>query len=138
MAKIIMTGVDGNLGGHAARTILEKVDRKTLIFTSPNKAVVEKFTAQGIDARYADYTDPEQLTGAFAGGETLLLISVPQVGEKRRRMHKNAIDAAVKCGVKRLVYTSIVGAGVPKKRRGRRTATGRRPTRRSPSAATAW
>jgi NAD(P)H dehydrogenase (quinone) len=112
MGKIIMTGVDGNFGGHAARTILEKVDRKDLIFTSPNKAVVEKYVAEGIDARYADYTDPAQLLGAFAGGETLLLISVPQVGEKRRRMHKNAIDAAVKAGVKRLVYTSIVGAGV--------------------------
>lgn len=113
MGKIIMTGVDGNFGGHAARTILAKVQKEDLIFTSPNKAVVEIFKAQGIDARYADYTDPAQLLGAFAGGETLLLISVPQVGEKRRTMHKNAIDAAVKAGIKKLVYTSIVGAGVP-------------------------
>jgi NAD(P)H dehydrogenase (quinone) len=113
MGKIIITGVDGNFGGHAARTILEKVKKGDLIFTSPNKAVVDKFVSQGIDARYADYTDPAQLISAFAGGETLLLISVPQVGEKRRLMHKNAIDAAVSAGVKRIVYTSIVGAGVP-------------------------
>ena len=112
MGKVIITGVDGNFGGHAAKTILEKMDRKDLIFTSPNKAVIEKFKAQGIDARFADYTDPEQLTGAFAGGGTLLLISVPQVGDKRRAMHKNAIDAAVRAGVEKIVYTSIVGAGV--------------------------
>jgi NAD(P)H dehydrogenase (quinone) len=113
MGKIIITGVDGNFGGHAARTVLEKVDRQDLIFTSPNKDIVAGFRAQGIDARYADYTNPGQLEGAFGGGETLLLISVPQVGEKRRAMHKNAIDAALKAGIKRLVYTSIVGAGVP-------------------------
>ena len=113
MGKVIITGVDGNFGGHAAKTALEKADKNALIFTSPNKAVVERFKAQGLDARYADYTDREQLTGAFAGGDTLFLISVPQVGEKRRTMHRNAIDAAVKAGITRLVYTSIVGAGVP-------------------------
>ena len=37
----------------------------------------------------------------------------PQVGEKRRNMHKNAIDAGIAAGVKKIIYTSIVGAGVP-------------------------
>lgn len=113
MGKVIVTGVDGNFGRHAARVILEKTDKSELIFTSPNKAVVSQYSEQGMDARYADYNDPEGLPAAFAGGDTLLLISVPQVGEKRRTMHKNAVDAAVKVGVKRIVYTSIVGAGVP-------------------------
>ena len=113
MGKVIITGVDGNFGGHAAKTILEKMAAKDLIFTSPSKTAVESFVSRGLDARWADYTDPGQLKGAFAGGETLLLISVPQVGDKRRAMHKNAIDAAVSAGVKRLVYTSIVGAGIP-------------------------
>ena len=113
MGKIIITGVDGNFGGVAAKSVLTKLPKESFIFTSPNKAVNEKFCAEGIDARFADYTNPEQLTSAFAGGETLLLISVPQVGEKRRNMHKNAIDAAVAAGVKRVVYTSIVGACDP-------------------------
>ena len=113
MGKIIITGVDGNFGGITGRSILKKKNKDELIFTSPNKNVISKFQEQGIDARYADYTNPEQLIGAFEEGETLLLISVPQVGEKRRKMHKNAIDAAVKAGVKKIIYTSIVGAGVP-------------------------
>lgn len=113
MGKTIITGVDGNFGGVAAKSALNKLPREQLIFTSPNKSVNEQFCKQGLEARFADYTDPEQLTGAFEGGETLLLISVPQVGEKRRMMHKNAIDAAVKAGVKRIVYTSIVGACNP-------------------------
>jgi NAD(P)H dehydrogenase (quinone) len=113
MGKIIITGVDGNFGGYAARSILKKVDKKDLIFTSPNKKVNAGFQEQGIDARYADYTNPEQLKEAFRGGNTLLLISVPQVGEKRRMMHKNAIDAAVDAGVEKIIYTSIVGACDP-------------------------
>lgn len=113
MYKVIMTGVDGNFGGYAARSILAKMDKNDLIFTTPNKAVAEKFKSEGIDARYADYTNPVQVAEAFTGGETLLLISVPQVGEKRRMMHKNAVDGAVKAGVKKIVYTSIVGTGDP-------------------------
>ncbi len=113
MGKTIITGVDGNFGGYSARSILNKMDKTDLIFTSPNRKVIAGFAVQGIDARYADYTDPEQLVGAFTGGDTLLLISVPQVGEKRRMMHKNAIDCAVKAGVRKIIYTSIVGAGVP-------------------------
>lgn len=113
MSKVIITGVDGNFGGYVARSILNKLDKNDLIFTTPNKSVITKFQEQGIDTRYADYTNPEQLKEAFKGGDVLLLISVPQVGEKRRNMQKNAIDAAVAAGVKKVIYTSIVGAGVP-------------------------
>ena len=112
MGKIIMTGVDGNFGGYAARCILDLVSADRLIFTSPNKEKLKAYEDTGAELRYADFNDQEQLEEAFQGGETLLLISMPFVGEKRRNAHKNAIDAAIACGVKRLVYTSIVGAGV--------------------------
>ena len=111
MGKIIITGVDGNLGGHAAQTILKKVPAKDLIFTAPNKKALEQFAQQGVSTRHANFNSPEQLSEAFAGGEALLLISMPFVGEKRRNAHKNAIDAAVKAGVKKIAYTSIVGSG---------------------------
>ncbi len=113
MGKTIITGVDGNFGGFTANSILNKKSKDELIFTCPNTAVADKYRNQGVDARFADYTNPEQLKAAFRGGESLLLISVPQVGDKRRMMHKNAIDAAVAAGVKRIIYTSIVGACDP-------------------------
>jgi NAD(P)H dehydrogenase (quinone) len=113
MGKVIITGVDGNFGSYAANSILKKIDRNNLIFTSPNKDAIENYKKQRIDARFADYTNPAQLTDAFRGGETILLISVPQVGEKRRNMHKNAIDGAIAAGVKKIIYTSIVGTGNP-------------------------
>lgn len=111
MGKIIVTGVDGNLGGHAARAILKKVPATDLIFTAPNKKALEQFAQQGVSTRHANFNSPEQLSEAFAGGEALLLISMPFVGEKRRNAHKNAIDAAVTAGVKKIAYTSIVGSG---------------------------
>lgn len=113
MGKVIMTGVDGNFGGYSARRILQLLPAEKLIFTSPNKEGLKKFEGTGAELRYADFNSSVQLKEAFQGGDTLLLISMPFVGEKRRKAHQNAIDAAVECGVKRIVYTSIVGAGNP-------------------------
>ena len=112
MGKIIMTGVDGNFGGYSANRILELVPAEKLIFTSPTLDKIKHFEGKGVELRTADFNDIDSLTKAFEGGETLLLISMPFVGEKRRQAHKSAIDAAVACGVKKLIYTSIVGAGV--------------------------
>ena len=111
MGKIIMTGVDGNLGGHAARAIMGKVALNDLIFTAPDKKALEQYAKQDIETRYADFNYPGKLKEAFAGGDVLLLISMPFIDEKRRNAHKNAIDAAVAAGVKKIVYTSIVGSG---------------------------
>jgi len=111
MEKIIITGVDGNFGSHAAKSIMQKVPKENLIFTAPNPKALEQYGTIGIETRYADFNDPEQLHEAFAGGSTLLLISMPFVGEKRRTAHKNAIDAAIACGIKKIIYTSIVGSG---------------------------
>lgn len=112
MGKIIITGVDGNFGGYAARRALELVPADRLIFTSPVMEKMSTYEKTGAELRYADYNSPSTLRKAFEGGETLLLISMPFVGEKRRNAHKAAIDAAAECGIKKVVYTSIVGAGV--------------------------
>ena len=111
MGKIVMTGVDGNLGGHAAQTIMKKVPLENLIFTAPDRKALSRYAAQGIETRHADFNNPGQLEEAFAGGEVLLLISMPFVGAKRRAAHKNAVDAAAASGVSKIVYTSIVGSG---------------------------
>ncbi|MPW25472.1 NAD(P)H-binding protein [Alkalibaculum sp. M08DMB] len=111
MGKIIITGVDGNFGRHSAKTILTKVAKEYLIFTAPVVEKLKDFQDMGIECRHANFNDPKQLKEAFNGGDTLLFISMPQVGEKRRRMHVNAIMAAKEAGVKKIVYTSIMGAG---------------------------
>jgi len=67
----------------------------------------EKVADLGAEVRRGDLDDPASLDAAFAGGETLLLVSTDVVGV-RLQQHRNAIDAAVRAGVRRVVYTSIV------------------------------
>lgn len=59
----------------------------------------------------ADFNNPDTLAKAFEGADAMILISMPFVGPRRRKVQKAAIDAAKAAGVNRLVYTSIVGAG---------------------------
>lgn len=110
MAKIIVTGVDGNFGGYVARNITKLVKKEDLIFTCPFKEGLQPFQEQGFDTRVANFNHIEGLKEAFLGGDVILIISSPFVGEKRQRAHKNAVDAAIEAGVKKIVYTSLVNA----------------------------
>ena len=110
MKKILLNGVDGNFGSRTAAVLLDKYPHEDLIFTAPTEKGVTKYKEMGIETRIADFND-DNLSDAFVGADTMILISMPFVGPKRRAAQKTALDAAVKAGVKRLVYTSIVGAG---------------------------
>ncbi|MBR2831408.1 MAG: NmrA family NAD(P)-binding protein [Oscillospiraceae bacterium] len=111
MKKILLCGVDGNFGSRAANTLLEKWPHEDLIFTAPTEKGLEPWRGRGAELRAADFNDGEGLVRAFSGADTMILISMPFVGPKRRAAHQKALDAAVKAGVHRVVYTSIVGAG---------------------------
>lgn len=111
MKKILLNGVDGNFGGKAAKILLEKYPHEVLVFTAPTERGLLTYQEMGIETRIADFYNPDKLTETFRDIDTVILISMPFVGPKRRAAHKTAIDAAVAAGVKKLVYTSIVGAG---------------------------
>lgn len=111
MKKILLNGVDGNFGSKCAKVLLEKWPHEDLIFTAPTQKGLESYKEQGIETRIANFNNEEKLAEAFAGADTMILISMPFVGPKRRAAQKVALDAAVKAGVNRVVYTSIVGAG---------------------------
>lgn len=113
MRKLILTGVDGNLGGQAAKELLNLTDKKNLIFCGYNEQVLADYAKQGVVTRQADFNSSEGLAEKFVGGDVLALISMPFVGEKRQNAHKNVVDAAKKAGVKKIVYTSLVNAGDP-------------------------
>jgi NAD(P)H dehydrogenase (quinone) len=55
------------------------------------------------------YGNAESMHQGVAGVETLLLIPIKEHPE-RVRMHQTAVDAAVAAGVKRIVYSSFLGA----------------------------
>lgn len=77
----------------------------------PTEKGLKAYDGRGVELRIADFNDETGSVEAFKGADTMILISMPFVGPRRRKVQKAAIDAAVKAGVNRLVYTSIVGAG---------------------------
>ncbi|MCS0504978.1 SDR family oxidoreductase [Ancylobacter mangrovi] len=103
---IAITAASGKLGAAIADALLEKgrAAGTRLVARSPEKLAARK--AQGFDVAAGDYEDPESLKAAFAGVDTLVLISGMGPNEVRIAQHRNAIEAAKAAGVARILYTS--------------------------------
>ncbi|KAJ5995035.1 hypothetical protein N7481_002012 [Penicillium waksmanii] len=101
MPKYVLTGVGGRIGSIAASYALE-IDPpdSTLVFTCSNPDKISKDTRG------------KCLRAVFAGAEAVTLISTWAFG-RRHQQAQNVIDAAKECGVRRICYTSFVGADDP-------------------------
>ena len=66
MAKMLLTGVDGNLGGEAARVLLDIVPHDQLIFCGYNPASLEPYAAMGVETHVTNFNDPDGLADAPA------------------------------------------------------------------------
>lgn len=110
MGKLLLTGVDGNLGAEAAEVLLSLVDKDKVILCGYSEKSLEKYRGQGIETHVTDFNCIDGLEKAFENAERLALISMPFVGPKRQNAHKNVVDAAEAAGVKQIVYTSLVNA----------------------------
>ena len=64
----------------------------------------------GVQVRQADYTDAGSMDSAFQGVETLILIPSKSEAAPRCQEHQNALHAAKKVGVKRVIFLSIQAA----------------------------
>ena len=104
--KIAITGATGQLGRIVVEKLKEKVDVSNIVALVRSKA---KAADLGVEAREADYENPQSLDAALDGVDTLLLISGSEVG-KRAAQHSNVINAAKNNGVKWIVYTSLLHA----------------------------
>jgi NAD(P)H dehydrogenase (quinone) len=107
---IIVSGASGQLGGQVVEDLLARgVKPQQLILVSRTPQELDRYAKLGASTRFGDFTRPESLPAAYTGGTRLLLISINPVPD-RPRLHKNAIDAAVKVGVRHIVYASSVDA----------------------------
>ena len=106
---IAITAATGQLGQIVIEQLsaLVPVDRIVAVARKPAK--ITALFDRGISVRAGDYDNLSALTSAFTGVDTLLLISSSEIG-RRVAQHKNAIDAARRAGVKRILYTSLLHA----------------------------
>ena len=103
-----VTGASGHLGRRVVELLLESgADHIVALTRNPEK--IADLAARGAETRPASFDDPESLRKAFAGVERALIISTDALGQpgKRLAQHRNAVEAAVRAGVKHVVYTSM-------------------------------
>ncbi len=107
--KILISGASGQLGELVVRALLARgVPASDLILVSRSPEKLDEFKKLGAATRFGDFTKPESLPAAYAGGTKLLLISIGLDAGPRPEAHKRAVDAAVAAGVKHIAYTSVV------------------------------
>ena len=107
---IVITGATGALNGATAEHLLEHLDPSALAVVARDPARAEHFAARGVQVRRGDYAEPDTLPAAFAGADQLLLVSSSDPTADAVALHRNAVDAAVRAGVGRVLYTSHQGA----------------------------
>jgi uncharacterized protein YbjT (DUF2867 family) len=107
--EIVITGATGGLGSDVVSQLQRFAPPAELGVSvrAPGKAVA--LSSAGIRVRHGDFNEPASLDRAFEGARRLLLISTRTPANSARfREQSNAIDAAVRCGVEHIFYTSIV------------------------------
>ena len=107
---IVVTGATGLLGGAVVERLLGKVPATEIGVSVRDPAKATALADRGVRVRRGDYDDAASLAHAFEGAEQLLLVSAAATGEPALRRHRTAIDAARAAGVRRVVYTSHMGA----------------------------
>lgn len=104
--KIAVTAANGQLGSSIVNELKKAIDKENIIgiVRTPEKA-----SHLGIEIRKGDYNSREDFYTALKGVDSVLLISGMDDPQKRIQQHRNVIEGARKNGVKKIVYTSIIG-----------------------------
>jgi NAD(P)H dehydrogenase (quinone) len=103
---IVVTGATGQLGRLAIESLLARgVAASDILAAGRSAEKLAPLADLGVRTARIDFTDPASLEAAFAGADSLLLVSASEPGQ-RVAQHANAIDAAKAVGVGHVVYTS--------------------------------
>ncbi|WP_339840892.1 SDR family oxidoreductase [uncultured Maribacter sp.] len=104
--KIAVTAANGQLGSSIVNELKSIIGKENVIgiVRTPEKA-----SHLGIEVRKGDNNSREDFNTALNGIDSVLLISGMDSPENRIQQHRNVIEAAKQNGVKKIVYTSIVG-----------------------------
>lgn len=102
----VVTGATGHLGHLIVTELLSRgADPGDVLAGGRDTGRLSELAALGVRTAVVDYDDPAGLREAFAGAQTLVLVSGSEIG-RRVAQHGAAIDAAKAAGVRHVVYTS--------------------------------
>ena len=105
--KIGVSGASGHLGSAVVSELLKRAGGHEVVAITRTPETVSG-PARG---RFGDYNRPESLAEAYAGLDRLLIIPTVDLElGKKGAQNVAAIDAAVRAGVKHIVFMSAAGA----------------------------
>ncbi|MFC2151713.1 NAD(P)H-binding protein [Bacteroidota bacterium] len=104
--KIAITAVSGQLGAAITKNAIIEFGKDNVVGTARTP---EKVKSLGIKIFKADYNSKDGFLEAFQGIDAVVLISGMGNPKDRIGQHRNVINAAKECGVRKIVYTSIIG-----------------------------
>lgn len=107
---IVTTGASGQLGRLVASALADRLSPANVTLGARDPGKIADLAAKGFKTAAVDFNKPEGLATAFAGADTVLIISGDAPNDVRVRQHRAAIDAAKTAGVGRVVYTSFTNA----------------------------
>lgn len=110
LIMIIVTGATGQLGRAVVQNLLHRVSADQIAASVRDASKASDLAAHGVEVRVGDFTDGDGLARAFANADQILIVSADKLGEEALRLHRTAIDAARRAGVRRVLYTSHMGA----------------------------
>ncbi len=105
--KLGITAASGHLGAAIIRQLLKQKPADKIVGMA---RTLEKAKGLGVEIRKGDYENKHEFLSALADVDVLLLVSSMAKPKDRPRQHGNVIEAAKECGVKKIVYTSIIGS----------------------------
>jgi NAD(P)H dehydrogenase (quinone) len=105
--RIGVTAATGRLGSATLAALDGQVAPDQLVAIAREPA---RFARTDIECRAGDYESVDQMAAAFAGIDTVVMISAPVAGGSDRPvLHRNVIDAAQRANVRKVIYTSVIG-----------------------------
>jgi NAD(P)H dehydrogenase (quinone) len=108
--SLVITGATGHLGRLVVESLLARgTAASDIVATGRNTDKLADLAARGVAVAELDYTKPETVAAVVKPGDTLLLVSGSEVGQ-RAAQHATVIAAAKEAGVARIVYTSAPAA----------------------------
>lgn len=108
---IAVTAASGRLGRATLAALAAHFPQLPRVAVARNPAKLADLA--GVERRVGDYGDVEAMTTALRGVTALVLVSAPAIGGLDRvTLHRNVLEAARRAGVRRVLYTSVIGNGI--------------------------
>jgi NAD(P)H dehydrogenase (quinone) len=105
--KVGVTAANGKLASAIIHKLLQELSSDEIVGLARKPA---KAAGLGVEIRPGDYDEKSHFDAAFKDIDVVILISGMDQPDKRIGQHRNVINAARDAGVKKIVYTSIIGA----------------------------